>query len=237
MNDFNIMADKYRQTNIKPDKLFSILPTVVRMVSDVRGKRVLDIGCGSGFFTEAIAKLGAEKVYGLDRSSRQLTLAREAQPINCEYIFGDMFMDKLPTVDLILTPFVLNYAESVKQLEMLLHRFSAALNKNGHLISVIDLPSGADLSRFGARKRLPHGVFDGAPMEIALFENDQLIATLQATYFRPETIEQICQKAGFAEFSWEQPIIAPEGIRQYGADFWSNYLDSPELGYFIGRKR
>lgn len=228
MNNYNNIAGQYQQTNVTPDKLFSILPTVMRMVGDVKGKRVLDVGCGTGFFTEA--------VYGLDNSSEQIRLAKANQSSGCTYVLGDMFTYVLPMVDLVLAPFVLNYAESVERLEMLLARFYAALDEGGVLVSVVDLPTGADLSRLGARKQLPQGDSDGSPLHIKLFNGGQLITTLYANYYRPGTIERLCRKVGFAQFSWLRPVIAPEGMRQYGANFWGNYLDGPELGYFEAGK-
>jgi len=66
MNDFDKLATRYDKTSEKPDKRFSILPTIIKAISPLEGKIVSDLGCGSGFFTEEIAKKGAKKVYGLD---------------------------------------------------------------------------------------------------------------------------------------------------------------------------
>lgn len=43
---------------------------------DVQGKRILDVGCGSGRYTVALAEQGAE-VLGIDFASNMLTLAHE----------------------------------------------------------------------------------------------------------------------------------------------------------------
>jgi predicted RNA methylase len=37
----------YQQTDEKPDKLYSHLPTVLEIAGDLRGQTVLDLGCGS----------------------------------------------------------------------------------------------------------------------------------------------------------------------------------------------
>lgn len=43
----------------------------------VPGKRVLDYGCGHGMHAEAIAKMGAKEVVGIDLSEGSLAIARE----------------------------------------------------------------------------------------------------------------------------------------------------------------
>ena len=51
LNDYNKLSESYQQSSAKPDKLFSTLPTVLKIAGDFENKDVLDLGCGSGFFT------------------------------------------------------------------------------------------------------------------------------------------------------------------------------------------
>ena len=46
-------------------------------IIDVSGKLVLDIGCGGGIYTRAIAQMGAKKVIGLDFSEHMINAAIE----------------------------------------------------------------------------------------------------------------------------------------------------------------
>ncbi len=206
------------------------------MTGSLVGKRALDVGCGSGFFTEPLAIKGAQRVIGLDDSEEQIKLAQNSYHAECEYLLGDMFTYDLPAVDCIVAPFVLNYPETVEQLEYLLGRFYEALNEKGALIGVIDLPSGNDNSHFGARKTLPCGTGDGAPLQIELFNEGRSIDTYSATYYRPETVQDMCRRVGFTRFTWVKPHISAEGIRAMGRDFWGDYLERTELGYFKARK-
>jgi SAM-dependent methyltransferase len=52
-------------------------PTLRAMVGDVAGKRVLDLGCGMGWFCRWAAEAGAAAVLGLDLSEKMLARARE----------------------------------------------------------------------------------------------------------------------------------------------------------------
>jgi SAM-dependent methyltransferase len=51
-------------------------PAVLALLGDVRGRRVLDLGCGPGLYAEALLAAGAE-VVGCDASSRMVELARQ----------------------------------------------------------------------------------------------------------------------------------------------------------------
>jgi ubiquinone/menaquinone biosynthesis C-methylase UbiE len=48
----------------------------VRQLGDIRGKRVLDVGCGDGWYSVILAKRGAE-VFGYDISASAIETARE----------------------------------------------------------------------------------------------------------------------------------------------------------------
>jgi SAM-dependent methyltransferase len=58
------------------------LETVGRMVElgDLRGRRVLDVGCGTGRLAIALAHGFAAKVWGIDASPEMLAVAREKEP-------------------------------------------------------------------------------------------------------------------------------------------------------------
>lgn len=62
-----------------------ILPNLMRMLALVAGKRVLDVGCGQGFFSRAMAQKGAI-VVGVDISAELIALAKKDAPTGVEFI-------------------------------------------------------------------------------------------------------------------------------------------------------
>ncbi|MGE7625329.1 class I SAM-dependent methyltransferase [Viridibacillus sp. NPDC096237] len=53
---------------------------MIQSICEVKGKKVLDIGCGGGIYTKAFAEMGSSFVMGLDFSEQILSSAKE----NCK---------------------------------------------------------------------------------------------------------------------------------------------------------
>lgn len=71
--------------------------TMIEALGDVRGKRILDAGCGTGAASEVLAILGAE-VVGVDISPALIDIARERLPVQLRdqvtFEAGDMLADR-----------------------------------------------------------------------------------------------------------------------------------------------
>jgi SAM-dependent methyltransferase len=66
-------------------------PALKRMIGDVEGKKVLDIGCGEGYFSRFFARKGAS-VVGVDLSDALIKAAVEEeqkQPLGVKYFVAD----------------------------------------------------------------------------------------------------------------------------------------------------
>jgi SAM-dependent methyltransferase len=64
-------------------------PAIISLLPDVKGKRVLDLGCGTGEFCALFKKMGAAEVVGVDVSKKMLGVAKNRYP-DIKFICSDI---------------------------------------------------------------------------------------------------------------------------------------------------
>lgn len=116
-----------------------IVPLLKQMVDDARGKSVIDIGCGSGFYSRLFANLGA-RVVGIDRNGLQLQQAigrEENDRLGIDYrlCHAQELLDS-ETFDIALCMFLLVDTDTVEAVETLLSTVSRLLKNCGQLLLV-----------------------------------------------------------------------------------------------------
>lgn len=90
-------------------------PMMAKLLRDkIRGKKVLDVGCGSGLFTRKLKKWGAS-VIGVDFSQGMLKIARAEHP---DISFLKATLTRLPfdsaSFDVVTSSLVLHYTRHLK---------------------------------------------------------------------------------------------------------------------------
>ena len=242
-----MFSPEYEKTNTKPDKLYSILPTVLSLLEPIKGKIVLDVGCGSGFFTREISRMGAKHVYGIDISMQSIQTARKRtkkeKMTGVQYMLCDVFEDILPACDIVCFPFVLNLAKNIQDVLDSLKNCFSSLHHNGKIVLVIDIPM-KNKSReriqkqkgFGTVKTLLDEGKDGTLIQIELYNDEKKIYSFQSRFFTPTTIEKCLHDTGFKNVQWHTPIISLTGIQKMPNSFWKGYQQICELGYITAEK-
>ncbi len=111
------------------------------LLPDMRGFRVLDLGCGYGWFCRWAAEQGAARVVGIDVSEKMLARARAATGPSpaITYLRADLDSLELPKgpFDLAYSSLTLHYVEALAELFSTVHR---ALVAGGHLIISVEHP-------------------------------------------------------------------------------------------------
>lgn len=110
------------------------------MLPDVSGLRVVDLGCGFGWFCRWAREHGAARVLGLDLSEKMLARARAAGPdAGISYETGDLDRLSLPqaSFDLVYSSLALHYVEDVLRLFETVHQ---ALSPGGHFVFSTEHP-------------------------------------------------------------------------------------------------
>ncbi|TPM07895.1 class I SAM-dependent methyltransferase [Mesorhizobium sp. B2-3-11] len=115
-------------------------PALRAMLPDVAGLRIVDLGCGFGWFCRWAHEQGARQVLGLDLSEKMLARARAAGPdAGVTYERADLDQLSLPQggFDLAYSSLALHYIEDIERLFRTVHQ---ALSPGGHFVFSTEHP-------------------------------------------------------------------------------------------------
>ncbi|WP_119420259.1 class I SAM-dependent methyltransferase [Desertibaculum subflavum] len=124
-------------------------PALRALLPDLRGKRVLDLGCGFGWFCRFAREQGAAAVLGLDVSDKMLARARaETSDPAVQYEHADLDSVALPDeiFDLAYSALALHY---LVHLDRLVANIARALTPGGRFIFSAEHPLFTAPSRPG----------------------------------------------------------------------------------------
>lgn len=111
--------ERYQQLRRNPISLNEVIekPTMLSLLPDLQGKRLLDLGCGTGEHLALYLQAGAKFVMGLDLSQAMLTQAQKnLAPFAPHFELQHLSMNQLaqlktPAFDLITSSFAFHYIE------------------------------------------------------------------------------------------------------------------------------
>lgn len=116
----------------------------------IKNARVLELACGSGFYSYDFLKWGASKVVGVDISSAMIEQARAASsemPLKSATIKFKLADCSVPVqydgglFDLVFAAWLLNYASSRTELVAMFRNVSLNLKDGGHFVAVVPPPT------------------------------------------------------------------------------------------------
>lgn len=111
-------------------------PAFLEVLGDVRGRRVLDLGCGDGRFGRYLLEAGALSYLGVDASANMVKLAEQTLPGRVRHERIEEFT--IPsTVDVVVSRLALHYVDDVGAV---LRRVQAALAPSGRLVFSVEHP-------------------------------------------------------------------------------------------------
>ncbi|MEU6987891.1 class I SAM-dependent methyltransferase [Streptomyces sp. NPDC046324] len=120
-------------------------PSLLGMVGDVTGKKVIDLACGTGFYSRELKRRGAVDVFGIDVSGEMIRAAEGiewAAPLGVRYEVGDV-ADLSPAqeaFDVATAVMFLNCAETVPQFEHLCRKVHENLRSGGEFFMLHQTP-------------------------------------------------------------------------------------------------
>lgn len=116
-------------------------PAILEICGNLDGKNLIDAGCGNGYFSAKLIKLGASRVIGIDRSKRLIDIARKkfGSPRLLFDIFdlNQGFSNYSEPIDIIIASMVLQY---MHDLEAFSKNAYQLLQKGSKVVISIDHP-------------------------------------------------------------------------------------------------
>jgi ubiquinone/menaquinone biosynthesis C-methylase UbiE len=114
----------------------------LKLLGNIKGKKILEIGCGGGQCSIAFAKQGAHCI-GIDISEEQLKFAKnlaKKEKVKVKFILGDfqnLNRIKSNSQDIVFSAFALHYSQNLDEVFKQVHRI---LKKNGLFVFSFDHP-------------------------------------------------------------------------------------------------
>lgn len=139
--------DEVRKSSIALIERANVQETVAPFIKNAR---VLDLACGSGFYSYHFPKWGASKVVGVDISP---TMIEEARTVSSQVLSNNMTIDyriadcSKPAsyeggpFDVIFGAWLLNYAPSGKDMVEMFRNVALNLRDGGHFVAVTPPPT------------------------------------------------------------------------------------------------
>lgn len=230
------------------------------------GASVLDLACGTGYYSRLLLSWGAARVVGVDISRAMVSAAQDAARAeglgdNLSFQVGDcaspLTLDSGP-FDVVLGAWLLNYASSGAEMAAMFRNASSHLAPGGHFVGITPHPA-PDLDAFAEhydatksnRDMRKYGV---STVYASRLDSGEGYATKVTGHLQPVEIEfhnfhlkrEVYEKAAreggmLGELEWrrvEVPRAQAESLAAYGVgeDFWDGYHEVPHMGILVVQK-
>jgi ubiquinone/menaquinone biosynthesis C-methylase UbiE len=231
--DYDPIAEQYQRSKQQPWRTYIEAFGLMQLVGDARGKAVLDVACGEGFYTRMLRQQGAARAVGIDLSAGMIELARkqEAQhALGIEYLVGDArALQQTGQFDLAVAAYLLNYARDRNELSAMCAGIADCLRPGGRFVTVnsspaLDFSTAPSCRKYGFETKAVSAWCEGTPVTWTFYLDGSSFEI--ENYFLDVAIHEDClSAAGFREVRWHAPRVSPEGLAAFESGFWSDFLN------------
>jgi len=212
------------------NRQYVIDPAILRILREVKGKRILDAGCGNGYLCRLLSKKGAEMV-GVDVSTKFIEIAQtieKNEPMNIEYHVGsvcDLSMCDDDAFDAVVSNIVFCDLQDLEKAIKEIHR---ALKPRGKLVFSITHPCFSSSAVHGwVRKPIDSQrkedwlywivdrYFDHTVEEWSAFDRPPIYG-----FHRPlSEYIKVLLRNGFTITDFEEPVPTDKDIEEHYREF------------------
>lgn len=215
--------------------------TLLDSLGDVKGKDVLDLACGAGFYARLASEAGARRVVGIDASAEMIQYAQASTPkeLGIEYqVLDAATMPKLGQFDVVTAGFMLNYARNREEMASMCQTVARHLKPGGRFVGTVPNskhnPATFD-RRYGVFLNWTGPMKDGDEYSFTLYISDPPVH-LRCHYWQVETYMTELERAGLSDPKLVDWRVSQEGMTKYGPEFWNGWTSNP-VSVFITAQR
>ncbi|MER3396043.1 MAG: hypothetical protein C4318_01065 [Acidimicrobiia bacterium] len=209
----SIAPDFYRAFPPAPQRL-SYGPLVagendLKLLGSVTGKRILDLGCGAGFGSIALAKSGAH-VIAVDFSAQRLQIARrlaEREEARVEFRqagLSELIFIPADSIDIVVSAWSLNFTQEWSRV---FRAVSRVLAPSGIFVLSVEHPIWSCLDQTTGALSRPYRDGYSAPRQ--LIPGDPASTTEFYSYTIGGTVSSLMKEGFTVHHLFELPAIAP----------------------------
>jgi ubiquinone/menaquinone biosynthesis C-methylase UbiE len=238
--DYDLIAEQYKRSKQSPWRTYIEKYTLLELLGDVRGRSILDLACGEGYYSRIFKSLGARRVVGVDLSTKMIGLALASErESGVEYVVGDAitYQPDEP-FDIVVAAYLLNYADTQEKLLAMCRAVSRSLRPRGRFVTVNNNPAQAPhrfaaTRKYGFVKSASEQLRAGTPITYTVFQEGGSF-TFDNYYLSLDTHDQALAAAGLRDVEWIMPRLSP----QWKDDpaFWDDFFDDPSVIFLQCRK-
>ena len=137
---YDDIATAYSGLKTKMDDIAITRRALWALLGDVAGQSVLDLACGSGYYTRQFKEAGASKVVGVDISAPMIETGRKIEterPLGITYHVGDVAeYECVEEYDLVTARYLLCYAPTKDILRRMVDTMYMSTVPGGRMVTI-----------------------------------------------------------------------------------------------------
>lgn len=224
--------------------------------------RVLDLACGTGYYSSKLLEWNASYVLGVDISGKMIEAAKQSlsEPEkghgSIKFRVGDALQlgkieDELP-FDVVIGAWLLNYSSCMEEMIQMFQTISANLKDGGVFIGITPCPT-EDVDAYGQLanelqmerlerwgiganyyEKLKSG--EGWKVEVVVGGEDKV--AFRTFHLRKSVYEEGARKGGMnGRIVWKEVKIPQQALERMGEEYWKLYSASgPQIGVLVVEK-
>jgi SAM-dependent methyltransferase len=210
---------------------------LLAMAQPVAGKRVLDLGCGEGYFARHLKARGARAVVGMDQSAGMIDLAQRqeaAEPLGIEYVQGcatDLARFADQAFDMTIAVFLFNYL-TVEQTRRCMAEVARVVQPGGRFLFAVPHPAFPYMRRpeppfYFSTEGV--GYFSGRDRHCAgrIWKRDGTFLEVQLRHKTLEDYFEALAAAGFASMPRLRELRVTPELVELDPAFFGPAVDTP----------